>query len=145
MLMAKYKTEINELITSMFGNQNIFTNDWYWSSTEYDASSSWNVNFNNGQRQHGLPPVRGPGSSPSPQTGKYNSMTYFLAVFSKHPKIVPGRKERVRIVLSFYNDYQSALVRLWYSIIYGEYVPDFSKVFIRTYPVYRGGFCRRFH
>ena len=32
-LMAKYKTEINELITSMFGSQNIFTNDWYWSST----------------------------------------------------------------------------------------------------------------
>ena len=45
MLMAKYKTEINELITSMLGNQNIFTNDWYWSSTEYDASSSWGVNF----------------------------------------------------------------------------------------------------
>ena len=45
MLMAKYKTEINELITSMFGNRNIFTNDWYWSSTEYDASSSWYVNF----------------------------------------------------------------------------------------------------
>ena len=48
MLMAKYKTEINELITSMFGNQNIFTNDWYWSSTEYDASSSWSVGFGNG-------------------------------------------------------------------------------------------------
>ena len=48
MLMAKYKTEINELITSMLGNQNIFTNDWYWSSTEYDASSSWNVLFNYG-------------------------------------------------------------------------------------------------
>ena len=48
MLMAKYKTEINELITSMFGNQNIFTNDWYWSSTEYDASSSWSVNFGYG-------------------------------------------------------------------------------------------------
>ena len=48
MLMAKYKTEINELITSMFGNQNIFTNDWYWSSTEWDASSSWIVYFNNG-------------------------------------------------------------------------------------------------
>ena len=48
MLMAKYKTEINELITSMFGNQNIFTNDWYWSSTEYDASSSWSVTFNIG-------------------------------------------------------------------------------------------------
>ena len=48
MLMAKYKTEINELITSMFGNQNIFTNDWYWSSTEYDASSSWSVSFSSG-------------------------------------------------------------------------------------------------
>ena len=48
MLMAKYKTEINELITSMFGNQNIFTNDWYWSSTEYDASSSWYVIFGYG-------------------------------------------------------------------------------------------------
>ena len=48
MLMAKYKTEINELITSMFGNQNIFINDWYWSSTEYDASSSWSVSFNYG-------------------------------------------------------------------------------------------------
>ncbi|WP_347057137.1 DUF1566 domain-containing protein [Bacteroides ovatus] len=48
MLMAKYKTEINELITSMFGNQNIFTNDWYWSSTEWDASSSWYVSFSNG-------------------------------------------------------------------------------------------------
>ena len=48
MLMAKYKTEINELITSMFGSQNIFTNDWYWSSTEYDASSSWSVYFNGG-------------------------------------------------------------------------------------------------
>ena len=48
MLMAKYKTEINELITSMFGNQNIFANDWYWSSTEYDASSSWRVGFNYG-------------------------------------------------------------------------------------------------
>lgn len=48
MLVAKYKTEINELITSMFGNQNIITTDWYWSSTEYDASSSWTVNFTTG-------------------------------------------------------------------------------------------------
>ncbi|KAA3868906.1 DUF1566 domain-containing protein, partial [Bacteroides ovatus] len=29
-------------------NQNIFTNDWYWSSTEYDASSSWGVYFSTG-------------------------------------------------------------------------------------------------
>lgn len=48
MLMAKYKLEINELVTSMFGSQNIFTTDWYWSSTEWDASSSWNVNFSTG-------------------------------------------------------------------------------------------------
>ena len=48
MLMAKYKKEINELVTSMFGSQNILTTDWYWSSTEYDASSSWGVSFNCG-------------------------------------------------------------------------------------------------
>uniref|UniRef100_UPI00189C8800 Lcl domain-containing protein n=1 Tax=Bacteroides congonensis TaxID=1871006 RepID=UPI00189C8800 len=48
MLMAKYKKEINELVTSMFGSQNILTTDWYWSSTEYDASSSWYVHFHNG-------------------------------------------------------------------------------------------------
>lgn len=48
MLMAKYKLEINELITSMFGSQNMFTTEWYWSSTEWDASSSWNVYFSYG-------------------------------------------------------------------------------------------------
>lgn len=48
MLIAKYKIEINELITSMYGSQNIFTNEWYWSSTEWDASSSWDVYFNYG-------------------------------------------------------------------------------------------------
>lgn len=48
MLIAKYKKEINELATSMFGSQNIITTDWYWSSTEYDASSAWYVNMNYG-------------------------------------------------------------------------------------------------
>ena len=48
MLIAKYKKEINELATSMFGSQNIITTDWYWSSTEYDASNAWYVNMNNG-------------------------------------------------------------------------------------------------
>lgn len=47
-LMARYKLEINELITSMFGSQNIFTTEWYWSSTEWDASSSWSVYFISG-------------------------------------------------------------------------------------------------
>ena len=48
MLMAKYKLEINELATSMFGNQNIITTDWYWSSTEFDASNAWCVGMNYG-------------------------------------------------------------------------------------------------
>ena len=41
--IAKYKTEINELLSSVSGNQNIITTDWYWSSTEYDSSSAWYV------------------------------------------------------------------------------------------------------
>ena len=48
MLVAKYKLEINELVTTMFGSQNILTTDWYWSSTEWDASSSWIVGFGAG-------------------------------------------------------------------------------------------------
>ena len=48
MLMAKYKLQINELVTSMFGSQNIFTSETYWSSTEYDASGSWYVGFYGG-------------------------------------------------------------------------------------------------
>ena len=48
MLVAKYKLEINELVTSMFGSQNIITNEWYWSSTEYDASNSWYVSMTSG-------------------------------------------------------------------------------------------------
>ena len=46
--IAKYKTEINELLSSVSGNQNIITTDWYWSSTEYDSSSAWCVSMNNG-------------------------------------------------------------------------------------------------
>ena len=48
MLIAKYKKEINELATSMFGSQNIITTDWYWSSTEYDSASAWYVYMSNG-------------------------------------------------------------------------------------------------
>ena len=46
--IAKYKTEINELLSSVSSNQNIITTDWYWSSTEYDASNSWYVSMNGG-------------------------------------------------------------------------------------------------
>jgi hypothetical protein len=48
MLMAKYKLQINELITSMFGSQNIITTDWYWSSIEYDSANAWYVNMTYG-------------------------------------------------------------------------------------------------
>ncbi|MCS3000180.1 DUF1566 domain-containing protein [Bacteroides thetaiotaomicron] len=47
-IIAKYKTEINELLSSVSGNQNIITTDWYWSSTEYDPSSAWSVSMHYG-------------------------------------------------------------------------------------------------
>ena len=142
MLMAKYKTEINELITSMFGNQNIFTNDWYWSSTEYDASSSWYVNFSGGNvnaysRQDAYR-VR-----PLAATGNIIYDILLSSIFEASEDCARQKRTSTDCV-EFYNDYQSALVRLWYSIIYGEYVPDFSKVFIRTYPVYREVFAAAF-
>ena len=46
--IAKYKTEINELLSSVSSNQNIITTDWYWSNTEYDPSNSWGVNVTGG-------------------------------------------------------------------------------------------------
>ena len=51
------------------------------------ASSSWNVNFNNG--------------NVNTNNRQNANRVRPLAAFSKHPKIVPDRKERVRIVLSF--------------------------------------------
>ena len=47
-IIAKYKTEINELLSSVSGNQNIITTDWYWSSTEYDSSNAWYVSMTYG-------------------------------------------------------------------------------------------------
>ena len=47
-IIAKYKTEINDLLSSVSSNQNILTGDWYWSSTEFDASSAWLVSMNYG-------------------------------------------------------------------------------------------------
>lgn len=48
MIIAKYKVEINELLTSLSGSPNILTADWYWSSTEYDSFSAWSVLMNYG-------------------------------------------------------------------------------------------------
>ena len=39
---------IRDRLSSVSGNQNIITTDWYWSSTEYDPSNSWYVYMNGG-------------------------------------------------------------------------------------------------
>lgn len=49
MTAAKYKSEINEMLTFISGSQNIITEDWYWSSTEYNSSNAWCVNMNDGR------------------------------------------------------------------------------------------------
>lgn len=48
LMMAKYKIEINNLITSVYGSGNILTSDWHWSSSEWDSGSAWIVNFSSG-------------------------------------------------------------------------------------------------
>lgn len=42
-LLYKYKKEINAALTSFFGTSQLISDDWYWSSTEYDASYAWSV------------------------------------------------------------------------------------------------------
>lgn len=99
------------------------------------ASSSWNVNFNNGNvntnNRQNANRVR-----PLAATGNIIYDILLSSIFEASEDCARQKRTSTDCV-EFYNDYQSALVRLWYSIIYGEYVPDFSKVFIRTYPVYR--------
>lgn len=48
LMMAKYKIEINNLMTSVYGLGNILTNDWHWCSSEWDSASAWVVYFNGG-------------------------------------------------------------------------------------------------
>lgn len=48
MLISKYILDINELISSMFGVQNIIKSDWYWSSTECSATNSWMMSLTTG-------------------------------------------------------------------------------------------------
>ena len=45
-LICEYKTQINSFLTQHFAGGTL--GDWYWSSTEYDSSSSWYVSMNNG-------------------------------------------------------------------------------------------------
>ena len=50
-LICEYKTEINAFLTKYFAGGTI-TGDWYWSSTEYDSSSSWGVLMINGHSHY---------------------------------------------------------------------------------------------
>lgn len=106
------------------------------------ASSSWNVNFNNGNvntnNRQNANRVR-----PLAATGNIIYDILLSSIFEASEDCARQKRTSTDCV-EFYNDYQPALVRLWYSIIYGEYVPDFSKVFIRTYPVYREVFAAAF-
>ena len=47
-LLYKYKKEINAALTSFFGTSQLISGDWYWSSTEYDASIAWFVTMPDG-------------------------------------------------------------------------------------------------
>lgn len=47
-LIYKYWNEINTFLSDYFLYANKLSNDWYWSSTEYDSSSSWFVGMTNG-------------------------------------------------------------------------------------------------
>ena len=47
-LFYKYMADIDKFLTNNFGSSHKLTKDWYWSSTEWDASYAWYVNLNNG-------------------------------------------------------------------------------------------------
>jgi hypothetical protein len=52
-LLCEYKTEINAFLTKYFSG-GTFVSDWYWSSTEYDSSSSCYVSMNYGHSSTNL-------------------------------------------------------------------------------------------
>ena len=47
-LLYKYKKQINNALTVFFGTTQLLTNEWYWSSTEYNSSDAWLVYMNGG-------------------------------------------------------------------------------------------------
>ena len=47
-LIYKYKKEINTFLSDYFLYANKISDSWYWSSTEYDSSSSWTVGMGSG-------------------------------------------------------------------------------------------------
>ena len=47
-LFYKYMADIDKFLTNNFGSSHKLTKDWYWSSTEWDASGAWYVYLYNG-------------------------------------------------------------------------------------------------
>lgn len=45
-IIFKNKDKLNEALASVGGDE--LVDDWYWSSTEYNAGNAWYVNFSNG-------------------------------------------------------------------------------------------------
>lgn len=45
-IIFKNKDKLNEALASVGGDE--LVDDWYWSSTEYNANYAWSVNFSNG-------------------------------------------------------------------------------------------------
>lgn len=139
MLIAKYKKEINELATSMFGSQNIITTDWYWSSTEYDASNAWyvvmlygNVNTNTKNSAGRVRPV-----SATDKPIYDIPLSSIIEAYDDCSR----QKRNTDGCIEFSFNYDTELVAVWESIRYGHYEPDFSDCFMRKKPVLREVFA----
>lgn len=52
-LLYKYRKEINAALTSFFGTSQLIADSWYWSSTEFSASSAWGVTMDYGNVGYG--------------------------------------------------------------------------------------------
>lgn len=106
------------------------------------ASSSWNVNFNNGNvninNRQNANRVR-----PVSATGDIIYDILLSSIFEAMEDCV-RQKRTSHDCIEFYDAHFTMLVRVWEDIIRGEYEPDFSKVFMRTYPVYREVFAAAF-
>ena len=51
-LFYKYMADIDKFLTNNFGSSHKLTKDWYWSSTEWDASGAWYVTLGYGYAYH---------------------------------------------------------------------------------------------
>lgn len=139
MLMAKYKLQINELITSMFGSQNIITTDWYWSSIEYDSASAWCVLMTGGSVTTYIKNSAGR-VRPVSATDKPIYDIPLSSIIEAYDDC-NRQKRNTDDCIEFSFNYDTELVAVWESIRYGHYEPDFSDCFMRKKPVLREVFA----